>query len=260
MIMNGKNERVLWLTMFLLMISVSPLVSFASLSIADPECPIRVIAKPEPQFPHQLRALGMVTGHVVIAVNVDEDGFLVDWLVVEASHRDLEKSIEDVIPFWTFEPALENGEPVDVVQRLPVFFDVSKDTRTGSSIVFNDLQRSFLESSVGSRAISKTRDKPLRLVETSELDHSPKLFEQILRNLPEDVFLRCRGSEATFEFFIDAKGQARLPTVASIQGKIDPLALLLIQESLRKWQFQPLGSPQEPVVVLSTQTFRFSYL
>ncbi len=258
--MNRKNDHLILLVMLLVMASVSPLLSLASLSVADPERPIRVIAEPEPQFPHHLRVWGIVTGHVVIAINVDENGFLVDWLVVEASHRDLEKSIEEVIPFWTFEPALENGEPVDAVQRFPVFFDVSKEAGTGSSIVFNGLQRSFLENSIGSREISKTLAKPLRLMEASELDHSPKLFEQILGNLPNEVFLRCRGSEATFEFFIDAKGKARLPTVASIRGKVDPLALLLIQESLRKWQFQPLGSQGEPVVVFSTQTFRFSYL
>lgn len=223
------------------------------------ESEIIVLSDPKPKFPLSLWERDIVTGRATIVITVNQYGGLEDWLVIEATHRDLVSPIEEVIPQWSFQPAVVGGLPVTATQKISVFFDVShlkvKNRESASDTIMG---RPYASWKRGGNA--KSRKNALKLAEVDEIDRYPEVVMQYQPLISNKTLEQSLGSNVTFKFFIDTDGRVRMSTLYKVQGNPDPEAILAAHAALSSWQFKPIKSKGKPVIFEAAQTFEFSSL
>lgn len=222
---------------------------------------ITFIADPEPKFPISLFDQGIATGRATLVVTVNDDGYLSDWLVIEATHRGFIEPIDKVIQQWTFEPATVYGVPVQALQKITIFFDVShlkKDSRKRPASVANS--QSYSAYNPQKRWNSKKNNKALKLATVSELDRYPEVVNQYQPMISSKSLQDSIGSNVTFKFYIDTNGRVRMSSLYKVKGEPAPEAILAAHDALANWQFKPIKSNGKPVILEVAQTFEFSSL
>ncbi len=237
-----------------------PLGTAAETATIEENHGIRVLAEPSPRFPQSLWRQGVISGHATLAVTVDANGRLEDWLVIEATHVNLTLAIEEVIDEWSFEAAVVEGTPLYATQCLPIFFDASAIRRPREA-AGNPLFNVSRHSQLRAHSFDRRRDaKLLRFATPAELDQFPEPLTQPGPEFSVDAYRESLGGRASFKFYIDTKGYARMPTLYKLYGDVAPEALLASQEAIKHWRFKPLTSNGESVVTEVIQTFEFSSL
>lgn len=76
-----------------------------------------------PVFPESLINSGVTIGRVRGAIALSEDGSLIDWLVIRATHGEMAKSVGRVIEGWDFEGLRSLNEPRGEAYLLNVNFE-----------------------------------------------------------------------------------------------------------------------------------------
>lgn len=76
-----------------------------------------------PVYTNQARSQG-IQGTIVVEALVDEHGRVFAAEVVQSLDPDLDARTLDAVRTWAFQPALENGEPIMQVVRIPVNFNL----------------------------------------------------------------------------------------------------------------------------------------
>jgi hypothetical protein len=85
-----------------------------------------------PKYPLALRFLG-VTGEVLIDLRISSEGEVVSANAVRSPVAALETSALAAVLQWRFKPAIKEGRPVEIVQRLPIQFTLNEvESETGS--------------------------------------------------------------------------------------------------------------------------------
>ena len=238
---------------------------------------IGLTSEPKPKFPSSLLIRGIYSGYLTLSVNVDANGNLVDWLVIESSHRDLANSIEEVIRQWSFQPAMINGSAVSSVQNFPFYFSCDEDLieeysryRLLSETDFNNkilyirknahvaTSRDFKISTRSSRQ-SSARNR-IDFQPIKNLDRQPEAIQRVCPDLSQEQIESNLGSEVLVRFYIDTEGKARLPAFYKIYGNPTPDVLLSIQIAIRQWRFTVPTSKGVPVISEAIQPFRISYI
>jgi len=225
------------------------------------ESEIIVFSDPKPKFPLSLWERGIVSGRATLVVTVNQYGGLEDWLVIEATHRDLVSPIEEVIPQWSFQPAVVGGEPVTAVQRVSILFDVShldkSNRKSASQSIARQTQSNY---NWKRRGAAGSRKNALKLAHVEEIDRYPEIVSHHQPLISTKSLQQSLGSNVTFRFYIDTDGRVRMSTLYKVQGNPDPEAILAAHAALSSWQFKPIKSRGKPVVFEAAQTFEFSSL
>ncbi len=221
---------------------------------------ILVVAEPRPGFPLSLWNEGIATGQATLAVTVDENGTLEDWLVIEATHTSLVAAIEAVVEQWVFEPAVVEGTTIHATQCLPLLFDTSQLLTSERMSENRNLRENHYLAKRSQSFRRNPIDNSLRFAKPSALDQYPEPLVRPRPLLTQAALEESRGSRASFKFYIDTFGNARMPTLFKLYGKVATEALLAWQEALKSWRFKPLTSNGKPVVVEVVQSFEFSHL
>ncbi|RDZ29042.1 energy transducer TonB [Lysobacter silvisoli] len=88
---------------------------------------LQVINNPPPSYPGEAVRNGL-TGTVMLEILVGVDGKPLEVSVVKSSgHRVLDQAAKRVVlSRWTFQPALENGQPVQARGRVPIEFTLDR--------------------------------------------------------------------------------------------------------------------------------------
>lgn len=225
------------------------------------DSPVIIDSEPMPEFPQKLLRRGIQTGHATLLLAVDQEGFLQDWLVVEATHVDLIVKIDEVVPLWSFQPPMVNGEPVDGVQRVPIFFnathlnDATKDSPQKGRLMHRSRARNSRKG-----ASHYSRNKPLRLATFEELDQYPEAIFQPQPIVSQSSLTESLSANVTFNFVIDTEGRVRMPTLYTINGDVDPQVIHAVNVALSQWRFRPLKSKNRPVTCEATKTFELGSL
>jgi protein TonB len=76
-----------------------------------------------PVYTNQARSQG-IEGTIVVEALVDEHGRVFAAEVVQSLDPDLDARTLDAVRNWAFQPAMEDGEPVMQVVRIPVNFNL----------------------------------------------------------------------------------------------------------------------------------------
>lgn len=197
-----------------------------------------------PAFPRSLLETGINKGSVQILIDVDVDGFLVEWLVVGFSHPEFAHSVEAAVRRWEFEPMLVNGEPV--ASQVELYFDFSSEGAVVSQIGSGVTPASMVQGLNDSRG---TWPKTLR-----ELDRIPIPLVTVPPSYGFDLKDKGVHGQATVEFYIDKSGAVRMPAVLDSDFmELGALALRAVEQ----WSFEPATARGEPVLVKARQVFRF---
>lgn len=160
-----------------------------------------------------------------IAVLINEEGIVDDWLPLRTNDKLLIASINNVIGEWRFKPVMRDGEPSWSYLEFQIMF------RKSGAIV----NMSILESVIG--FFHAWVDDFHLMVPFRELDSIPKPISMEAPTLHSSIFQNNIGKTVKFEFFIDQDGNVRMPIVK--ESTTENQATAIILDSLLKWKFEP---------------------
>jgi TonB family protein len=204
---------------------------------------MQIEARGMPNFPVTLIGRGITTGTVRVVIKVDETGRLDDWLVVAYTHETLARSAVDALKRWKYTPARLNGEPVSAQAEMQFTF------RVEGVVVSQNMVEHFLARARGDEPEFVYRPSTLR-----ELDRIPTPVHVVSPNYSPELAQRGIHGDVTVEFYIDEKGQVRLPVVP---GNQPPELTELAVAAVSQWTFEPPTRRGQPVLVQVRQVFHF---
>ena len=92
----------------------------------------RLLRKVEPVYP-PLASRARISGNVVLAIKVDEQGFVSDVRVI-SGHPLLTGAAVDAVKQWQYSPMLLNGQPVPVMATVTIVFALKEDSMVGGRL------------------------------------------------------------------------------------------------------------------------------
>jgi TonB family protein len=204
---------------------------------------MRIEANSMPDFPATLIARGVTRGTVRIVVKVNEQGRLEDWLVIGYSEPALARTAVESLKRWKFVPARINQEPVTAQTEVIFHF------RAEGVVVSQNMVEHFLSR-------SRAEDPPLAYEPCTlrELDRIPTPIHVVSPVYTPEMAQRGLAGDIVIEFFIDEKGQVRLPV---IPGEQDAELASAVIQAVSQWTFEPPTRRGQPVLVQARQRFQF---
>ncbi|WP_221032638.1 energy transducer TonB [Actomonas aquatica] len=177
-------------------------------------------------FPREATQRGLTEGWARVALAVDAEGKLLDYLVIAASDTTFADEAKFLIRTAKFSPPREDGKPLAVRTEVAIQF------RNEGLYVVSDFQ-AIADLYLHGRF---DRARPVRAPLPSELDRLPQP-RQVLKPayVPAHAAAGLAG-RVVVDFYIDETGRVRLPSVVSSDH--DELATLALQ-ALSQWSFDP---------------------
>lgn len=206
--------------------------------------PIGIQVTVEPQIPARFVMEGLRDGRVTIAVDVDAEGKLEDWIVLEASHYELVAPCAAVVREWRFTPARLDGARVPARTRFTLLISQTGAviSRTGVEMI-ND----YMESVAG-------RPPDYRISRADELDRPLVALTRVSPRYASDAARQGVGGRVNVYFFVDEQGNVRLPAVPA---ETHPYLAGITVRAMRDWKFIPPTRAGRPVAVEVAQAFDF---
>lgn len=233
-------------SLFLLVLG---LVASTALAATSPDyTPMKVIQTQPVLFPRQLADLGLTTGEVRVAVQIDEAGKLTDHLVTAYTHPKFAEAAVQALKKWQYEPATVDGQPRGATVDLTFIFE------TRGMVVVNMTVNSYVEM----------RDMQLRptansfaVCRLSELDAIPTPSKVVQPGYPLDAGKQRQGGIVTIFFYIDEQGHVRLPAVSRESSRQNEALAAAALYAVSQWEFEPPMSRGRPALVAARQDFHF---
>lgn len=202
-----------------------------------------------PIFPLPLMEAGYQEGMVKIALDIDYQGELRDWIIVDSTHPSFTRSVERVIEKWEFSPPKVNGSPRSLVTEINIRFHSS------GTVLSMSLPTEILAQRIN--GIAGYQSERMRLASIDDLDTSPFPIDQPAPRVPRDLIKQYDGASAVFTFIVDEAGQVRMPALASAEGNPDVRLLVAAQDAISQWKFEPPTQNKRPVKIKLSQSFVF---
>lgn len=202
----------------------------------------------DPIFPYTLRRQGIDHGRVTFAIYVNQFGELADYLLLEATHVEFAAAVERVLPDWQYSVPLLNGETASIASTITVTF------KRGAGILYKT--SGFADISYPYEKASDEKYS-FRTFSPKELDSIPIPIFVEKPSFHIELLEERELINAVFEFYIDTGGNVRIPTLREADEEIDERLLIIAQEALLQWKFDPPRKNDRPVVARAAQPFRF---
>jgi TonB family protein len=205
---------------------------------------LKVLDYVAPVVTSSLRVSALGDQRVRIAVQIDEKGRAVDWLIVAYSRRAFTDNTIDAVRRWQFEPVKIEGVPVPAQTTFDIEFK-------GADVVSISSVTEQLETVMRNMGIERLEYRPCPL---RDLDRIPLLLNAVAPRYAIEA--RDQGVRGTVEvqFFIDEQGTVRMPAV--LQADRLDLAQMAL-EAVRQWKFEPPTHKGSPVMISAVQHFEF---
>ena len=232
-------------TLSLACLALAATTASAQIRLESPERGSLNIIQTDPAvFPLSLLYSTVTTGEAKIAIDVDENGKLTDYLVTGYSRKEFADSAVQALRHWQYEPPLFRGQPWASVQELQ--FDY---TRTGAVV-------SLTGFDVTNARIDELRKGSYvyRILTLRELDRIPTPI-QVVAPLSPAAGPNEKKHTVTVDFYIDEEGHVRLPCVKREEAGDVYAACAL--DAVKQWRFEPPLHKGRPVAVLARQQFDF---
>jgi TonB family protein len=198
----------------------------------------------EPQLPAVLMMNGLRDGRVVLAIDVDAEGKLTDWLVLGASHRELIRPCVEALQKWDFRPARYAGLPV--LAQLQLTIDLSQKGAVISRTAVDSVT-DWLEKLGGRR-------HDYQVCPGGEIDRPPVALTTVAPRYPAEAAKKGVRGRVKVHFYIDEQGAVRMPAVPA---DTHPYLSWEAIKALREWKFEPPTRRGQPVLVAAAQEFNF---
>ena len=188
---------------------------------------------------------GVTEGKIVFAIDLDEQGRLIDWLVLGYTHPALVRTCVNALLDWKFQPARVDGVPVPIQTELTINLKAEGVVINRSSEVPID---DYLRRIIGARMLSKQRS-------ARELDAVPSWVTKTAPKYAKDAEKQGVRGNVKVHFYIDENGEVRMP---SVDGEAHPYLAAEAIAAVRGWRFTPPTANGKPATVAALQEFRFS--
>jgi TonB family protein len=210
---------------------------------------MKVIQTDHVVFPRAPRDLGIKTGSVHVAIQVDETGKLTDHLVTAYTHRAFADTAVNALKRWRYEPAYLHGRAHSATVDLTFNFEsqglVVVDLNVGSYVELRNYQ-------LHPEAYS------YRACTLRQLDRIPTPTKVVKPVYPVESAKQPQAGKVTVEFYIDEQGQVRLPAVSRVTTQTSGALSAAAVEAVSQWEFEPPMSKGRPVLVAARQDFNFT--
>jgi TonB family protein len=205
---------------------------------------LQIIQTEAPRFPLVLNDSPVMNGDATVAIHVDQDGRLTDWLVTGYSRKEFADTAVAALKVWRFDPSRVDGVPWSSVQE--VHFDFS---RTGVVVSVSGLD--FFMNRIDEIASGRFayRSRTLR-----ELDQIPVPVHVVS---PVNPTLNNGEKKRTVavDFYIDEEGRVRLPSVS--RADVGTACAASAVDAVKQWRFEPPLYRGRPTLVSVRQEFNF---
>ncbi len=198
-----------------------------------------------PSMPPSLMLKGVTDGRVMVAIDVDADGKLTDFLVIGYSHQALVKPIVAALKEWCYQPARRDGVAVPAQIELTVSMAA---TGVVVSMSGTDLMDAYME-----RILDGDRLK-YRTSRSHEIDRVPVRTNTVAPKYAADALKQGVRGTVQVHFYIDENGAARMPAVDRTDH---PYLAEIAVAAVREWKFEPPTAKGQPVMVEASQQFNF---
>jgi TonB family protein len=108
-----------------------PKSSGASLSMKELDTPPKVLRRPAPSYPAELRAAG-IEGSVQVSFVIDATGVVREARVEKSTHREFEMAALEAVTQWQFEPGRKGGRQVNTRVSQVLQFQTGDDAPAAS--------------------------------------------------------------------------------------------------------------------------------
>lgn len=183
------------------------------------------------------------TGQVRMVINIDASGKLADYIMLGYTDQRFAEAAEAAIKKWEFRPAMNAGEPIDVLATLEFNFDQRGQV---VSLCGTGLFESYLNTTFGQR--------PVQCVfYAKDVDVMPKPTRTV-----SPMAMAGRGQTPTkviVDFYIDESGH---PRMAAVAPNVDAVLAAASIQALEQWRFSPAMRRGVPVAVKASQQFDFA--
>jgi TonB family protein len=184
-------------------------------------------------------------GSVRLVVNIDENGKLEDWLVLEYSYQRYVDAAVEAVKKWQYNPAIFHGAAIGVRAELVFNFESSGQVVCMTGI---DLPQVFARNIIGDPQI-------MTVCPSRELDSMPKPTVVVSPGHIHNSDTNGLTKEVLVDFYIDETGRPRM-AAADVQGNTEMTSACL--QAIEQWRFTPPTRRGRPVTARACQRFDFS--
>ena len=209
---------------------------------------MKIIQTESVVYPTETTELGITSGQVTVAIQIDETGKLVDHLVIAYTHPKFAERAVSALEKWKYEPAYLDGAPRGATAELSFNFE------TQGMVLVNLTVSSYMELRNYQLRPSAFSYRACRL---SELDRIPTPTKVISPVYSADAAKGQAPVVVTVHFYIDEHGHVRLPAVSRESSQANELLAAAALDAVSQWEFEPPLSHGSPVLVSARQDFNF---
>jgi TonB family protein len=192
-------------------------------------------------YPPMMLYNAVYYGEARVAISVDQDGKLTDYLVTGYTNPVFAEASVAALKRWSYEAARAKGKVR--ASRADVLF-IFRDR----GVIVQNLPGALEQY----RAFGNTQDrytfKPCKL---RELDRIPDPVHVVAPIAAKSSLLHS----VTVEFYIDEEGKVRMPAVA--RESVDDEYAAAAVAAVEQWRFEPPLRKGRPVLVYAQQEFDF---
>src|ERR1700694_5296778 len=213
------------------------------------ESRLKIIQTEDAVFPLTLLNSTVLNGDATVAIDVDKDGRLTDWLVTAYSRKEFADSAVAALQRWQYEPPRLKGKPWASVQELRLEY-----TRTGVVVNLTGFEAfgNLIDELTKAQYVYRTYAlRELDRIPTPVTVVSPVVSPAVAPPLARDQTKHA----VTVEFYIDQEGRVRVRSVAREEAGTVYAASAL--KAVRQWRFEPPLYQGRAVLVRARQVFNF---
>lgn len=210
--------------------------------------PMKIIQTEPVVYPAEAIQLGIISGQVTVAIQIDESGRLTDHLVVGYTHPKFAERAVAALKKWKYEPAFIEGEARAATAELSFNFEAQGIVVVNLTVSsYMDMRNYQLRSSSFS----------YRACQLSELDRIPTPAKVVAPVNLLDPTNADQPVTVTVHFYIDEHGHVRLPAVSRESSQRNERLAAAALDAVSHWEFEPPLSHGQPVLVSARQDFNF---
>jgi outer membrane biosynthesis protein TonB len=180
-----------------------------------------------------------------LVVNIDENGKLEDWLVLEYSYQRYVDAAVEAVKKWQYKPAILHGVAVGVRAELVFNFRSSGQVVSMTGV---DLPQAFSRSIIGDPQITA-------VCPSRELDSIPKPTVVVSPSYIHNADTSGQTKQVLVDFYIDETGKPRM-AAADVDGNTELTSACI--QAIEQWRFTPPTRRGRPVTTRACQRFDFS--
>jgi TonB family protein len=215
--------------------------------VAPAYVPMSYVEAQQPLFPRKAVDLGLARGEARIAIQIDENGRLTDYVAVAYSHPAFRDAAVEALKAWTFRPAQVHGNARSATAVLDFAFKAEG--------VVVDLTLDSAAEVIHYRLTPGSES--YRACTLSDLDKIPTPTKIVKPAYTPEQAKESHIDHVTVDFYIDEDGRVRLPAVSRDVDEADEELCAAAVSAVEQWRFEPPVKHGSPVLVLAQQVFEF---